>query len=91
MLIEDKDMLPSRMNGKIYKAGKFTRSLRISLWAEHLGLHRSEVCNFFSCGSFNITYKTEGHFILSAPVPCEYHVYFLCLLTLKGSKKSKGF
>ncbi|KAJ1699336.1 hypothetical protein LUZ63_007848 [Rhynchospora breviuscula] len=43
VLIEDKDMFTSRMNGNLYKAGKFTHSLRISLWAEHLGLRRSEI------------------------------------------------
>jgi hypothetical protein len=55
VLIEDKEMLTSSMNGKLYKAGKFTRSLRIALWAEHLGLRGSEVCKIFFHLSFNVT------------------------------------
>nr|CAD1833274.1 unnamed protein product [Ananas comosus var. bracteatus] len=43
VLIEDKEFVTSRMNGKPWKAGKFSFSLRLSLWSEHLGLHRGEV------------------------------------------------
>ncbi|MQL92978.1 hypothetical protein Taro_025613, partial [Colocasia esculenta] len=42
VLIEDKDFVQSYMNGKPWKAGKFAFSLRLSLWAEHLGLHVGE-------------------------------------------------
>lgn len=31
------------MDGKPWKAGKFAFSLRVSLWAEHLGLNTEEV------------------------------------------------
>lgn len=31
------------MDGKPWKAGKFAFSLRVSLWAEHLGLCAEEV------------------------------------------------
>lgn len=31
------------MDGRHWEAGKFSHSLRLSLWAEHLGLHRGEV------------------------------------------------
>lgn len=31
------------MNGEPWKAGKFTLSLRLSLWSEHLGLQAGEV------------------------------------------------
>lgn len=43
VLIEDKDFVDSLMNGMPWKAGKFTLSLRLSLWSEHLGLHPGEV------------------------------------------------
>ncbi|KAK9291478.1 hypothetical protein L1049_019426 [Liquidambar formosana] len=43
VLIEDKDFTQSYMNGKPWKAGKFTHSLRLSLWSEHLGLHAGEI------------------------------------------------
>ncbi len=43
MVIEDKEVVSSKMNGKPWEAGKFSLSLRLSLWAEHLGLHRGEV------------------------------------------------
>ena len=47
MIIEDKDFLESSMNGQSWMAGKFTSSLRLSLWAEHLGLRAGEVgCDF---------------------------------------------
>nr|XP_009790304.1 PREDICTED: phospholipase D p1-like isoform X2 [Nicotiana sylvestris] len=42
VVIEDKDFIDSSMDGKPWKAGKFSFSLRISLWAEHLGLHAEE-------------------------------------------------
>ncbi|KAL0348053.1 UNVERIFIED_CONTAM: Phospholipase D zeta 1 [Sesamum angustifolium] len=43
VLIEDKEFVVSSMNGKPWEAGKFALSLRLSLWAEHLGLHTEEV------------------------------------------------
>ncbi|KAI8085326.1 hypothetical protein BDF21DRAFT_379811 [Thamnidium elegans] len=38
MITEDKDMIPSRMNGEPYRAGRFAATLRRQLWKEHLGL-----------------------------------------------------
>ncbi|XP_016172953.1 phospholipase D zeta 2 [Arachis ipaensis] len=43
VVIEDKECVESLMNGKPWKAGKFSYSLRCSLWSEHLGLHTEEV------------------------------------------------
>ncbi|KAE8730939.1 60S ribosomal protein L19-1-like [Hibiscus syriacus] len=43
VLIEDKELVDSRMGGKPWKAGKFVLSLRLSLWSEHLGLRKGEV------------------------------------------------
>ncbi|XP_010921600.1 phospholipase D zeta 1 isoform X1 [Elaeis guineensis] len=43
VLIEDKEFVASYMNGKPWKAGKFSLSLRLSLWSEHLGLHAEEI------------------------------------------------
>ncbi|XP_073292448.1 phospholipase D zeta 1-like [Primulina huaijiensis] len=43
VVIEDKEFVDSTMNGKPWKAGKFAFSLRLSLWAEHLGLNIEEV------------------------------------------------
>ncbi|TYH27331.1 hypothetical protein ES288_A02G061500v1 [Gossypium darwinii] len=43
VLIEDKELVDSRMGGNPWKAGKFSLSLRLSLWSEHLGLRKGEV------------------------------------------------
>lgn len=43
VVIEDKEFLESSMNGETWKAGKFSHSLRCSLWSEHLGLHPGEI------------------------------------------------
>ncbi|KAG8649641.1 hypothetical protein MANES_08G114700v8 [Manihot esculenta] len=43
VVIEDKEFVDSSMNGNPWKAGKFTHSLRCSLWAEHLGLDAGEI------------------------------------------------
>ncbi|CAK8572500.1 unnamed protein product [Lathyrus sativus] len=43
VVIEDKEYVESLMNGKQWKAGKFSHSLRCSLWSEHLGLHIGEI------------------------------------------------
>ncbi|GAV64170.1 PLDc domain-containing protein/PLDc_2 domain-containing protein [Cephalotus follicularis] len=43
VLIEDRDLVDSRMGGKPWKAGKFALSLRLSLWSEHLGLRAGEI------------------------------------------------
>ncbi|KAG8363867.1 hypothetical protein BUALT_Bualt19G0067200 [Buddleja alternifolia] len=43
VLIEDNEFVDSSMNGEPWKAGKFAFSLRLSLWAEHLGLHTGEI------------------------------------------------
>ncbi|CAN4111032.1 unnamed protein product [Withania somnifera] len=44
VVIEDKDFIDSTMDGKPWKAGKFANSLRVALWAEHLGLRAEEIC-----------------------------------------------
>ncbi|KAF9110098.1 hypothetical protein BGX27_006778 [Mortierella sp. AM989] len=38
IIIEDTDMVPSKMNGVEYKAGKLAHTLRTDLFKEHLGL-----------------------------------------------------
>ncbi|KDP23433.1 hypothetical protein JCGZ_23266 [Jatropha curcas] len=43
VVIEDKEFVDSSMNGEPWKAGKFTHSLRCSLWSEHLGLNAGEI------------------------------------------------
>ncbi|XP_043811423.1 phospholipase D zeta 1 isoform X2 [Manihot esculenta] len=43
VLIEDKELVDSLMGGKPWKAGKFSLSLRLSLWSEHLGLQAKEI------------------------------------------------
>ncbi|ORY93035.1 hypothetical protein BCR43DRAFT_496218 [Syncephalastrum racemosum] len=42
MVVEDQDMIPSRMNGKDYEAARFAATLRRELWKEHLGLLKEE-------------------------------------------------
>ncbi|KAI7733481.1 hypothetical protein M8C21_033721 [Ambrosia artemisiifolia] len=43
VLIEDREFTESTMNGESWSAGKFTNSLRLSLWSEHLGLRGDEI------------------------------------------------
>ncbi|KAL5227220.1 hypothetical protein ABZP36_015485 [Zizania latifolia] len=43
MIIEDKEVVSSMMDGRHWEAGKFSLSLRLSLWAEHLGIRPAEV------------------------------------------------
>ncbi|XLR18905.1 hypothetical protein HN51_065583 [Arachis hypogaea] len=43
VVIEDRELIGSYMDGKPWKAGKFSLTLRLSLWSEHLGLPAGEV------------------------------------------------
>ncbi|XP_047315494.1 phospholipase D zeta 1-like isoform X2 [Impatiens glandulifera] len=43
VVIEDRELVDSSMGGKPWKAGKFSSSLRLSLWSEHLGLRPGEI------------------------------------------------
>jgi phospholipase D1/2 len=43
VVIEDTDYIQSTMNGNIWNAGRFAHSLRMSLWAEHLGIRQAEI------------------------------------------------
>ncbi|KAI9080056.1 hypothetical protein K1719_037989 [Acacia pycnantha] len=43
VIIEDKESINSSMGGKSWKAGKFSLTLRLSLWSEHLGLQAGEI------------------------------------------------
>ncbi|KAJ8424958.1 hypothetical protein Cgig2_000545 [Carnegiea gigantea] len=56
VLIEDKEVLNSSMGGKLWKAGKFTMSLRLMLWAEHLGLRAGEISQIYDPAA-DATYK----------------------------------
>lgn len=38
LVVEDKDMIPSKINGHDYEVGRFATQLRRKLWKEHLGL-----------------------------------------------------
>ncbi|KAG1150556.1 hypothetical protein G6F37_000150 [Rhizopus arrhizus] len=38
LIVEDKDLIPSQMNGRFYEASRFAATLRRNLWKEHLGL-----------------------------------------------------
>ncbi|XLR51880.1 hypothetical protein HN51_002614 [Arachis hypogaea] len=42
VVIEDRELIDSYMDGKPWKAGKFSLTLRLSLWSEHLGLGAGE-------------------------------------------------
>ncbi|XP_028779524.1 phospholipase D zeta 2 [Neltuma alba] len=56
VVIEDKEYVDSSMDGKPWKAGKFSYSLRCSLWSEHLGLPTGEI-NKISDPVADTTYK----------------------------------
>lgn len=43
VVLEDKEFVDSYMDCRPWQAGKFAHSLRMSLWAEHLGLAQSEI------------------------------------------------
>ncbi|KAI9487461.1 MAG: hypothetical protein EXX96DRAFT_553340 [Benjaminiella poitrasii] len=44
IIVEDKDLIPSRMNNQPYQASRFAATLRRQLWKEHLGLvHEDEI------------------------------------------------
>jgi phospholipase D1/2 len=43
MLVEDQNMLSSKMDGSPYKAGEFSHSLRTNIFQEHFGLSYDEV------------------------------------------------
>ncbi|CAL9125364.1 unnamed protein product [Musa textilis] len=47
VLIEDKEFVESLMDGKPWKAGKFSHCLRLLLWLEHLGLRAEQVCKLW--------------------------------------------
>ncbi|KAK4755658.1 hypothetical protein SAY87_009415 [Trapa incisa] len=47
VLMEDTEFVDSTMGGVPWKAGRFSLSLRLSLWSEHLGLHSGEVNEIF--------------------------------------------
>ena len=43
VVLEDQEFVNSTMNGNPWLAGRFAHSLRLSLWAEHLGIDASAV------------------------------------------------
>ncbi|KAI9276308.1 hypothetical protein BY458DRAFT_433755 [Sporodiniella umbellata] len=42
LIVEDKDVIPSQMDGHYYEASRFAATLRRNLWKEHLGLITDE-------------------------------------------------
>ncbi|KAI8980525.1 hypothetical protein BDB01DRAFT_836742 [Pilobolus umbonatus] len=38
LIVEDKDLIPSKMDGRYYEASRFAAVMRRNLWKEHLGL-----------------------------------------------------
>jgi len=45
VVIDDEELVPSKLAGRPYMAGKFALNLRLSLWREHLGLGEEELRN----------------------------------------------
>ncbi|KAF7980984.1 hypothetical protein HWV62_35794 [Athelia sp. TMB] len=45
LVVEDNDMIPSRMDGADYQASRFAATLRRRLFKEHLGLLRPQNCD----------------------------------------------
>ena len=43
MIIEDEDLIPSKMNEEEWKAGNFAYNLRVSLFKEHFGMTDQEL------------------------------------------------
>lgn len=43
MITKDAEFTVSRMNGQLYSAGKYAKSLRMQLWREHLGLLSEQI------------------------------------------------
>lgn len=56
VVLEDKEFVDSYMDGRPWQAGRFAHSLRMSLWAEHLGLAQSEM-NVLMDPACETTYK----------------------------------
>lgn len=65
VLIEDTEFVGSSMNEKPWKAGKFSLSLRLSLWGEHLGLNTEEVSTVTKW--LNVCYSLPLNFTPSSP------------------------
>lgn len=42
-VIQDERYVLGAMDGRPWRAGRFTQSLRMALWAEHLGLKEADV------------------------------------------------
>ncbi|QCE07301.1 phospholipase D [Vigna unguiculata] len=77
VLIEDKEYVESLMNGKPWKAGKFSYSLRCSLWSEHLGLHTGEISKI-SDPVVDTTYKDLWSATAKENASI-YHEVFACI------------
>ncbi|KAG2402358.1 Phospholipase D zeta 1 [Vigna angularis] len=77
VLIEDKEYVESLMNGKPWKAGKFSYSLRCSLWSEHLGLHSGEISKI-SDPVVDTTYKDLWSATAKENASI-YHEVFACI------------
>ncbi|WVY95870.1 hypothetical protein V8G54_028021 [Vigna mungo] len=77
VLIEDKECVESLMNGKPWKAGKFSYSLRCSLWSEHLGLHTGEISKI-SDPVVDTTYKDLWSATAKENASI-YHEVFACI------------
>jgi len=45
LVVEDTDMIPSRMDGRPSRAGRFAASLRRKLFRKHLGLIEPQICS----------------------------------------------
>ncbi|CAM8888686.1 unnamed protein product [Rhodiola kirilowii] len=77
VIIEDKEFLESTMNGEPWTAGKFTHSLRVSLWAEHLGLSKRETSQIYDPIA-DATYRDSWLATAKANAAI-YHEVFACI------------
>jgi phospholipase D1/2 len=80
VLIDDEDLVASHLNGKPVWVGRFPQRLRLSLWAEHLGLSLQdesewkqiedavcdEVYKVLYCRVFDHFHSTNYHLVIYA-------------------------